>query len=57
MEHDQIVETLSTLANGVDPATGEVFPQESPYNQPNVIRALLLRGEPAAKTEKTKTHG
>ena len=54
MEHDQIVEILSTLANGVDPATGEVFPQESPYNQPNVIRALFYAVNQLPKPKKPK---
>lgn len=31
---------LEALANGVDPMTGEVFPAGSPYNRPEVIRAL-----------------
>ena len=29
------------LANGIDPATGEPLPARSPYNQPDVIRALF----------------
>lgn len=32
---------VSALANGVDPITGEVLADESPYNDPNVIRALF----------------
>jgi len=28
------------LANGIDPATGEVFPVESAYQRPDVVRAL-----------------
>jgi hypothetical protein len=31
---------VKTLAEGVDPITGEVFAPESPYNHPRVIRAL-----------------
>ena len=33
-------EILHALANGVDPVTGEVLPESSPYNNPAVIRAL-----------------
>ena len=32
---------VKTLAQGVHPITGEVFPPESPYNDPKVIRALF----------------
>jgi hypothetical protein len=30
------------LANGIDPATGEVMPDDSPLGSPHVIRALFL---------------
>jgi hypothetical protein len=32
---------VKTLAQGVDPTTGEVFPPDSPYNEPRIIRALF----------------
>ena len=35
-------EILWTLANGVNPTTGEVLPAESVYNAPEVIRALFV---------------
>ena len=35
-------EIIRTLANGVDPTTGEVLPNESVYNAPEVIRALFV---------------
>lgn len=35
-------EIVRTLANGVDPTTGEVLPDESVYNSPEVIRALFV---------------
>lgn len=34
-------EIVRTLADGVDPTTGEVFPEDSAYNSPDVIRALF----------------
>ena len=34
-------EIVRTLADGVDPTTGEVLPDESVYNSPEVIRALF----------------
>ena len=32
---------VKTLAQGVDPNTGEVFAPDSPYNEPKIIRALF----------------
>jgi len=40
MELNQSRQIVNTLAQGVHPTTGEVFPPESPYNDPEVIRAL-----------------
>ena len=34
-------EIVRALADGIDPTTGEVFPEESVYNAPEVIRALF----------------
>lgn len=41
MEIEKAVEVVSQLAIGVDPATGEVFDEDSPYNNPLIIRALF----------------
>lgn len=41
MELDEAKSLLSTLANGINPFTGEVLPDTSPYNEPRVIRALF----------------
>ncbi len=38
----QAKEILRCLAEGIDPSTGEVLPNESPYNNPDVIRALFI---------------
>jgi hypothetical protein len=38
-EAKQIIEVL---ASGVDPATGEVLADDSPLNDPHVIRALFI---------------
>jgi hypothetical protein len=43
---------VKTLAQGVNPITGELFPLDSPYNDPKVIRALFTvhdLARPAAK--------
>ena len=41
MEIDKAKEIVSLLAYGIDPITGEVLPDDSPYNHPSVIRALF----------------
>src|SRR4051812_49911540 len=40
MEQAQALAVVRSLANGVDPETGEVFPPESVYQRPLVVRAL-----------------
>jgi DNA-binding transcriptional regulator YbjK len=40
MEQAQALAVIRSLANGVDPVTGEVFPAESAYQRPLVVRAL-----------------
>ena len=41
MELNESRNIVKTLAQGIHPTTGEVFPPESPYNDPEVIRALF----------------
>lgn len=41
MELNESRNIVKTLAQGVHPSTGEVFPPGSPYNDPEVIRALF----------------
>ena len=41
MEIERAKEILMILSDGVDPITGEIFPEESPYHHPDVIRALM----------------
>lgn len=54
MELQTAREIIDTLARGIHPVNGEVMPEDSPYNEPQVIRALFtvsqaLQGAPAAK--------
>ena len=53
---------IDTLAQGIHPVTGEVMPEDSPYNAPLVIRALFavsqaLEGAapPAARRGRVRT--
>ena len=47
-------ELLRSLADGIDPTTGECLPNQSPYNSPEIIRALftLLEVTQPKSTEK-----
>jgi hypothetical protein len=41
METSEAARIIQALADGVDPDTGEVFPDDSPYQHPQVVRALF----------------
>ena len=41
MDFTEARSIVKTLAQGIDPSTGEVFPPDSPYNDPTTIRALF----------------
>lgn len=41
MEREHTLRILNALAGGVDPATGEQFAAESPYQHPDTVRALF----------------
>ena len=47
-------EIVRTLADGVDPTTGEVLPKESVYNSPEVIRALFALLEATSEKKKAE---
>ena len=42
MDESKALSIVSALANGVNPLTGEVFPSDSPYQAPDVVRALFV---------------
>jgi molybdopterin-guanine dinucleotide biosynthesis protein A len=58
MEKQHALKILNSLANGVHPATGEVFASDSPYQHPDTVRALFeaIRsiGDAAAPAEQKK---
>ena len=49
MDAAQALAVVRSLANGVNPESGEVFPAESPYQRPLTVRALY---EAAAALER-----
>lgn len=42
MEAQKAAEIIRILADGRDPATGEAFPPDSPYQQADTVRALFV---------------
>ena len=41
MDTHKHIEVLEALANGIDPITGEILPNQSPYNHPEIIRSIF----------------
>lgn len=57
MEQAQALAIVKSLANGVDPDSGEVFPAEGAYQRPQTVRALFAAVEAlerAAQVERRK---
>ncbi|EKF73258.1 hypothetical protein A11A3_14602 [Alcanivorax hongdengensis A-11-3] len=42
MDIRESLQTLTALAQGVNPVTGESFPEDSHYHHPQIIRALFV---------------
>jgi hypothetical protein len=61
MTPEEAKQVIEVLARGIDPATGEVLPEDSPLNSPHVIRALFLAAKaleaPAGKRERPSSTG
>lgn len=45
MDQSQALAIVKSLANGIDPESGEVFPAEGAYQRPQVVRALYTAAE------------
>ncbi|HET7615345.1 MAG TPA: hypothetical protein VFK27_00215, partial [Bacillales bacterium] len=43
---------VAFLADGTDPQSGEIYPKESPYQQPDTVRALFLALKGLERLEK-----
>ncbi len=55
MDEKKAIEIIKTLAEGVDPNTGEVFPADSPYQNVDIIRALHIAQEALQRVSKIKS--
>src|SRR5216683_1903954 len=54
MDSVQALAVVRSLANGVDPESGEVFPPESAYQRPTVVRALYEAASALERIERRK---
>ena len=52
MDATQALAIVRSLANGVDPESGEVFPPDSPYQRPQVVRALYVAASALEQLER-----
>jgi hypothetical protein len=52
MDSTQALAVVRSLANGVDPESGEVFPPESAYQRPQVVRALYEAATALERSER-----
>jgi len=52
MSPSEALQTVRALANGVDPASGEVFPPESPYQRADTVRALYAAAQALEQSER-----
>jgi hypothetical protein len=56
MEHAQALQIVRSLANGVDPVSGEVFPPESPYQRADTVRALVAAAQALERSARFNRH-
>ena len=58
MERSNALRIINSLANGVNPATGEIFAADSPYQHPDTVRALFeaVRALDAPESRSTRSN-
>lgn len=42
MDEAKALGIVAALADGINPLTGEVFPLDSPYQSPDIVRAMFM---------------
>lgn len=52
MNPSEALAIVRSLANGIDPASSEVFPAESPYQRAETVRALYIAAEALDRSER-----
>ena len=56
MEEQKALDIIMRLADGVNPKTGEPLPAESPYQDPETLRALFMAVLALKFQQKHKRH-
>lgn len=54
MQTSEALKIIQALADGADPNTGEIFPENSPYQHPQVVRALLTAVKALGRQDRTE---
>lgn len=54
MNPEKAIFIIETLANGIDPISGEILPERSPYNNVEVVRALHFAAKHIVAPKKAK---
>jgi hypothetical protein len=56
METEEALSVIRTLADGIDPVTGEIFPHDSPYQRAHTVRALMTVVEAVDSRRRRRAH-
>jgi len=54
MNHSEALGLVRSLANGVDPASGEIFSPDSPYQRADTVRALFIAAQALERAERVE---
>jgi len=54
MELGEAVRVVRSLADGIDPFSGEVFPAHTPWQNPQIVRALYMAAEVLQRAEQNQ---
>ena len=54
MNPSSALHIVESLANGVDPETGEIYPPDSPYQRAPIVRALFAAREALVHSEESR---
>jgi len=52
---DNSLEIISALSSGINPHTGEIYPNDSPYHHPQTVSALLMAKNALERNIRTDT--
>jgi hypothetical protein len=52
MNQSEALSVVRSLANGIDPASGDAFPADSAYQRSDVVRALFVAADALERSER-----